>query len=178
MTAPIGRTTHGVIGTMDERDRLRQLEDAVREAVKERTPTPAEQRMSARAASANRRTGLVLLLVVTWVLLGWFWLVRPEWAFGARTTPAASAEVEEARLRFALYLMRGRVEAYRVERGRLPANLAHVGRVEDGVTMRPMLQGYELVGQQGTFTLRLTSAMNPDSFLGGSLDVLQAPKRR
>lgn len=163
---------------MDERERLRQLEEAVREAVKERTPTPAEARISARAASANRKTTLVVVLVGTWILLGWFWMARPEWAFGRRPPPPPSAELAEARMRFALYLMKGRIDAYRSQRGRLPADLTDVGRVEAGVAMRPTLQGYELVGQVGQTTLRLASTMNADSFLGRSLDLLQAPKRR
>src|SRR5690606_32530471 len=127
---------------MEEYERRRLLEEAVRAAVTERQQTPAEARMAAKAAAANRQTGLVVLLLVVWGLLAWVWIARPEWAFGPKARPPASQAVEEAEVRYALYLMRGRVEQFRRAQGYLPATLANVGRVERGVTLHPAPGGY------------------------------------
>jgi hypothetical protein len=81
-------------------------------------------------------------------------------------------------VRYALYLMRGRVEQFRRTQGHLPASLANVGRVERGVTLHPTLGGYVLEGRRGATLLTLNSGMNADSFLGNALDVLERARRR
>jgi hypothetical protein len=158
---------------MNERERLQRLEEAVRAAVADRGPTPAEERLAAQAAAAKRSTGLVVMLLLVWVALGFVWITRPAWVFGPKPRAAAAPAVEEAEVRYALYLMRARVDAYVRQQGRAPSSLQHVGRVERGVTLRGTTGGYVLEGRRGATLLQLTSTMNADSFLGGSLDLLQ-----
>ena len=100
-------------------------------------------------------------------MLGWLWIARPAAVFApdpaAPLTPAAA----EARTRFALYLERARVDAYRQSNGRLPTSLEQAGSVEEDVTFRVTDGGgYVLESRASGTLLQLTDRMNSDSFLG------------
>lgn len=158
---------------MDDWERRQKLEQALREAVQPREPTPAEQRMSQRASRRRNPAMMAAVLLAGWAFIAWIWLARPAFLFGPEPPPPPSAEVREASLRFALYLQRRRIEGYVAARGRLPSALPLAGPVEDGVSYQRTGDGYVLVGQRGDITLRLTSAMDADSFLGTSLETLR-----
>jgi hypothetical protein len=140
--------------------------------VEDRLPTPAEARVAQRA---NRRRGpaaAIVIIVLGWSFMAWVWLTRPPFLFGPDAPPPASAEVTEASLRFAMYLEHQRLEAFAASRGRFPAALAQAGAVEDDVSYERTSTGFVLLGARDGVSLRLTSAMDVDSFLGRSLDVL------
>ncbi len=86
--------------------------------------------------------------------------------------PALTPAQEIAQQRFAVYLTRGRVEAFRRDSGYYPASIAAVGDSEDGVEYRPTSSGYVISSTTGDIRLRLTEKTNPDSFLGNSLQLL------
>lgn len=157
---------------MDDWERRQKLEEALRDAVKDRQPSPAEHRSARRGGRKRNPAVAVAILVLGWACIGWVWLARPAFVFGPADPPPPSAEVREASLRFAMFLEYRRVEAYRAQRGRLPTALTEAGPVEEGVSYQRAGSGFTLIGQRDGITLRLTDAMNPDSFLGRSLEVL------
>lgn len=159
---------------MEDPQRWERLEAAVRDAVETRSKSPAELRSAARGARGERSTRtLVLVLLLLWAVIGWIWSTKPGFIFGVAAPEAQAPAVEEATLRFALFLERGRVGAYVRRHGQVPAALGSSGAVEDGVTLVRTSDGFVLVGQRGDIQLRLNDKMDADSFLGGSLEVLR-----
>ena len=116
-------------------------------------------------------------MVLIWAIIAWIWSTRPAFLFGSNAPVEQSAEIEEASLRFALYLERGRIERHVRTTGQFPARLEDAGAVEEGVSMVRTSDGYELLGNRRGAQLRMSSAMNADSFLGTSLDVLRRTGR-
>lgn len=158
---------------MDDWERRQKLEAALREAVQTRKPSPAEERSAARQA---RRTNPALAfgsLLLGWGFIAWVWVAQPEFLFGPGPPPPPGLEVQEAQLRYAMFLERARIEAHVQARGRLPATLAEAGPVEDFVFYERTGTGYVLIGERGLIRLRLTNRMAADSFLGESLGILR-----
>jgi hypothetical protein len=157
---------------MQERERWDQLEAAVRDAVESQHRAPPDGRRGQRTDLRAHRPMLLLVLLL-WTMIAWIWSTRPAFLFGEQVMAHVSPETEQATVRFALFLERSRVDAYVRRTGQLPANLEATGPVEAGVSMVRTSDGYELFGERGSTQLRLSSAMNADSFLGNSLDVLR-----
>lgn len=157
---------------MQDQQRWDQLEAAVRDVVESQQGESTGRRKPARRSPQPARP-LILLLLLVWSMIGWIWSTRPAFLFGRRITVERTPAQEEATLRFALYLERGRVDAYVRRNGQLPARLSDAGPQEEGVMLVPTSDGYELVGQRRDMVLRLSNRMSPDSFLGNSLDQLQ-----
>jgi hypothetical protein len=155
-----------------DQERWDQLEAAVRDVV---ASTPEPPRGASRTPQSDRasRRPLVLVLMLVWSLIGWIWSTKPAFLFGAQRVVMESPAVEEATLRFALYLQRNRVDAFVRRNGQLPNALAAAGPTEAGVTLIRTSDGYELLGERGATRLRLGSRMSADSFLGGSLELLR-----
>ena len=100
------------------------------------------------------------------------WLVRPT-ARDDEPSPTPVV-IQEASLRFAMFLRRARVEEYRNVYGRLPARM----EPEDGIHyIRRSLTQYDLYGQNGRVKLRLRSTDPPATFLGASLETLMRRRR-
>jgi hypothetical protein len=150
-----------------ERERLQELEAAVRGVMND-TSAPKQ-----RVSHPRSTRPMLLVLLLIWAMIGWIWSTRPAFLFGERPAAVLSPEAEEATLRFALYLERARIESYVRRNGTLPERLEQAGPVAKGVAMYHTSDGYELVGQRRAHELRLTRAMDADSFLGNSLDVLR-----
>ena len=159
-----------------EQQRWEQLEAAVRDAVESQQGQTSGHR-GRRAAPTTAHRPLILLMMLIWALIAWIWSTKPAFLFGAAPVVVQSPEVEEASLRFALYLERGRIERHVRQTGQMPASLEAAGAVESGVSLVRTSDGYELLGNRGGVQLRMSSAMNADSFLGGSLDVLRRAGR-
>lgn len=157
---------------MQDQQRWDQLEAAVRDAVETSQGNIAGRRRATKVTTPPGRT-LILLSLLLWTFIAWIWSTRPAFLFGEPVRATVSAEVDEASLRFALYLERGRVDAYMRRAGQLPATLSATGTVEAGVSMVRTSDGYQLVGRRGASELQLSSRMNADSFLGNSLQVLR-----
>ncbi len=158
---------------MDEAERRQKLEEALREAIQPREASPAEFRARARATRRDRSPFLAAAMVLSWIGLGWFWIAKPAFFFGPKPSPAIPPGKEEASLRFAIYLERGRVDEYVERHARLPESLAETGDVEDSVAYQRAGGGYVLTGRYGPLQLRLSSAEDADSFLGRSIQQLR-----
>jgi hypothetical protein len=164
---------------MQDAHRQDALEAAVRDVMDSQgTPSATPRRSAQPTAKQPPRRLLMLVMLMIWAMIGWIWSARPAFLFGEQEVAVVSPAVDEASLRFALYLERSRVDAYRQRAGRLPTDLAETGPVEAGVTLVPGPDGYQLIGRRGVLELRLTDRMNADSFLGSSLDVLQRAASR
>ena len=162
---------------MDPTTSREELHNAIRVAVDAQRQQAVEDRKArdARRRRKSRDTPLYVGLVATWGLLAWLWIARPDAVFNAREAPPALSPAKaEARARYALYLQRSRLEAFRHAHGRLPNTLRDAGPVEDGVTYQRAGNGYVLTRDVSGNSLRLTNTMAVDSFLGSSLDVLRA----
>jgi hypothetical protein len=159
-----------------EQQRWEQLEAAVRDAVESQQGSSSGGRRRPGAATPTQRP-TILFLVLIWAVIAWIWSTKPAFLFGATPVIVRPPEVEEASLRFALYLERGRLDRHVRQTGSVPATLDAAGPVEEGVSMVRTSDGYELLGNRGGVNLRMSSAMNADSFLGESLDVLRRSGR-
>ncbi len=118
-------------------------------------------------------TAIVACCVAGWAAVAWVWIAQPSWLFGAKEPPLSPAQ-EIAQQRFAVYLTRGRVEAFRGDSGYYPASMRAVGDSEDGVVYQRTGSGYLIQSAAGGLQLRLTDRTNPDSFLGNSLQLLSS----
>ncbi len=153
-----------------------ELRDALRDVIDYTRQEESERRAAqvAHRERSQRQTPLLLLLVALMGTLAWIWIARPASVFGAPSAPVVlTPERAQARARYALFLQRARVEAYRAENGRYPAVLRDAGPVEDGVSYSASSKGFVLEHTVNGKILRLDHAMRADSFLGGSLDVLR-----
>lgn len=146
-----------------------EIEAAIRDAVASRT-NGADDIATRRI---TRKRVLIGFLIVMWATIGWLWIAEPAWLFAPPPGRVATQEEQVASLRFALYLQHARVKAYQARFGRLPTVLSEAGPVEEGVTMSVRGGTFELVGQRSGFELRLSEAMDADSFLGNSIQILQ-----
>lgn len=160
---------------MNDHERERALEDAVRNAVAthaERTTTPVA------AMSSRSQMPLAVAILLGWALIGYIWLAEPAFIFGPTGATEVPAAEREARLRFGMYLQHQEIVAFTRDSGRLPHSL---GELEmdpaDGVQLEFDQQGaWALVGNDGDLSLRLTESMSADSFLGTSLVILQGSR--
>lgn len=149
-----------LVAHRDSEDELRQVR-----AVRER-----------RDRGPNHRPWLTLFIVVAWAFVAYVWIARPAFLFEGPTPTETTASQREARLRYAVYLQRGRVAAYRTEHGRLPETLREAGPVEEGVEYeRTSDSSYTVFGTVDGTVLRLSDRMSADSFLGDALRRLPPP---
>ncbi len=160
---------------MDDRERLELLESALQDAVKDRTQSEAEARNARRGRERRRNPAFAWATVlVGGALLAYLWTARPAWVFVTAEAPTMTAEEEESTLRFALYLERNRIDAFRQREGRLPASLDEAGPVEAGVDYLREGNSFALEGRRGALQLRLSAAMDSDSFLGNAIQTPNA----
>jgi hypothetical protein len=155
-----------------DQERQRELEAAIRDAV-EAQKAAARTQAPLRKAKRNNKA-LLGVLLLTWAGIAWLWIARPAWVFQPDGQPPLSAEQEEAALRFAMYLQRGRVEAYRQRHGVWPGSVADLDQREEGVDFELEGSGYLLTGRRAGNYLVLRSGMNADSFLGNSINILRS----
>ncbi len=152
-----------------------ELRNAVRNVIDSKRQEAMERKAAIAAAKhrEQRQAPMVLLLAVLSATLAWAWIARPAAIFGSPPAPAVLTPARaEAQARYALFLERARVDAYRQVHGRNPAQLADAGPVEDDVTYTISGQGFVLERPVNGKVLRMDHATRPDSFLGGSLDIL------
>jgi len=152
-------------------ERRKELEDAIRAAVDSRKAAESAPAKLTKARRNNK--ALLAVLLLTWASMAYLWIARPAWVFQPDAPQPLNSEQEQAALRFAMYLQRGRVEAYLREHGRLPASVADLDQREEGVELEFEGGQYLLVGRRAGHELLLNSRMNADSFLGNSIDVLR-----
>lgn len=148
-------------------DALRGVLDAQRESSKQLATARANQKR--RDGHTKYQPGLLLFIVAAWAFIGYAWLAKPAFLFEGPHAATLTATQREAKLRFAIFLQHGRIEAFRHDQGRLPKSLREAGAAEDGVEFeRTADDGYEVFGSADGTVLRLSSRMSADSFLGNA----------
>lgn len=127
-------------------------------------------------AQTKYQPGLLLFIVAAWAFIGYIWLARPAFIFDGPSAVALTPDQREARMRYAIYLQRGRVASFQAEHGRLPESLRDTGPVESGVEYeRTSDTRYDVFGSVDGTVLRLSDRMAADSFLGDAIRRLPPP---
>jgi len=158
---------------VDEVERHQRLESAVRAAVATQAENDRADHERAMSPVKRRQRLLVVVLLLSWVAMGWIWSAKPAFIFGAEGV-GGSPQRQEASLRFGMVLELGRAQEYHDRTGQWPTSLdALGGEGEDGVTGAPTAEGFAVKGSDGELHLELTDRMAADSFLGQSLQILR-----
>lgn len=162
-------------------DSKKELGEALQDVLAAQRESDSELR-DARALRKKQdghskyQPGLILLIVAAWMFIGYVWVARPAFVFGGQPSVVLTPAQREAQLRYAVYLQRGRVAAFRAEHARLPESLREAGPVEAGVEYeRTSDSTYTVFGTVDGTVLRLSDRMSADSFLGDALRRLPPP---
>lgn len=157
---------HGPISPEKHAEIHRIVQDFMDEVARE-----TRQKTSPRQVRRTSRPKLIFtFLLVTATLF--VWVAQPT--APAEEIPEPSVVVQEASLRFAMYLKRARVEEYRQLNGRFPVSMDEA----DGIRYRRITdRTYELNGAAGNVRLLLKSSESPDTFLGTSIQTLLRRRR-
>ncbi|MEO5798459.1 MAG: hypothetical protein ABIZ70_03555 [Gemmatimonadales bacterium] len=164
--------------TPDSREH--ELGDAIKNAIEDQRHSTSELRelradRKRHEGNAKYQPGLLLFIVAAWAFIGYVWIARPAFIYEQQPAAALTPAQREARLRYAIYLQRARVDAFRTEHGRLPESLRETGAVESGVEYeRTAENGYDVFGSSDGTVLRLSDRMSVDSFLGDARQHLPA----
>lgn len=158
---------HGPISPEKHAEIHRIVQDFMDEVARE-----TRQKTSPRQSRRSSRPKLIFtFLLVTATLF--VWVAQPT--APTEEIPEPSVVVQEASLRFAMYLKRARIEEYRQLNGRFPVSMDEA----DGIRYRLITdRTYELNGTAGDVQLLLKSNESPDTFLGTSIQTLLRRRRR
>jgi hypothetical protein len=151
----------------EEQVRARALAEVLRDQA-ERVDTArlGEERQQERA---RRRRGA---LIVAWVGIAYVWLATPSW-LRVEQPPEPSVAQEARSLRLHVFLQSQAIEAYRLERGRLPYVLQEAGPPFRGLEYRRFdSRSYELQGRGRRVILRYNSEQPALDFVGEAADLL------
>lgn len=158
---------HGPISPEKHAEIHRIVQDFMDEVARETRQKTAPR----QGRRASRRKLLFTFLLVTASIF--VWVAQPTAPEEEISPP--SVVVQEASLRFAMYLKRARVEEYRELNGRFPASMDEA----DGIRYRLITDRvFELNGTVGDVHLALRSNESPDTFLGTSIETLLRRRRR
>lgn len=159
---------------MAEEGNREQLAEALLEVLAAPRDAAQDQSHAAEALAARRRGRLVTCAIAGWCVLGALWILRPAQVFSPTEALAAAPVLDEAGLRYAMFLQAGRIEEFVEAHHRLPSSLGEAGEVEEGLQWQRLgSAGWVLVGAEAGRTLRLTDQMSVDSFLGKSLATIR-----
>lgn len=113
-------------------------------------------------------------LIATWLAAAYVWIATPAW-LTVQPAPPPTAEEEAQALRVNVFLQSQAIEAYRIERGRLPYVLQEAGPPFRGMEYRRVdSRSYELQGRSDRVLLRYSSDESPFLFAGTATDLLTA----
>ena len=158
---------HGPISPEKHAEIHRIVQDFMDEVARETREKTAPR----KARRVSRPKLLFTFLLVTASIF--VWVAQPT--APAEEIPPPSVVVQEASLRFAMYLKRARIEEYRQLNGRFPVSMDEA----DGIGYRLITdRTYELSGTTGAVSLLLKSSESPDEFLGTSIGTLLRRQRR
>lgn len=155
---------------MTEHERRRALAESLQEAIehpaRRASDLKHERETSRQEVVQRRRRGAGILLLLTWGVLGWLWLAKPEFVFSPSLGQAEGARFSaEEGLRYGMYLQAARIREFQAEHGRLPASIAEAGEAEAGLEYVVEGGRWTLRGTADGTELELTSEMSPEGFL-------------
>lgn len=164
-------------GPVDSRFRISQADERARVLA-------AVLRDQAERAEAARRTQLRRgerhrrrrwALVGTWVAVAYVWLGNPAW-IQVEPVPEATIQAESEALRVRVFLQTQQIEAYRLERGRLPWVLQEAGPPFPGMVYhRTDNRSYALEARSSRIRLDYESRDPMEEFLGSSILRIRPP---
>ncbi|HSW29893.1 MAG TPA: hypothetical protein VLH75_10465 [Longimicrobiales bacterium] len=151
----------------EEQVRARALAEVLRDqAERAETALATEERRDRRD---RVRRGV---LVGTWLVVAWVWVATPSW-LRVEPPPKPPVAVEAQSLRLNVFLQSQAIEAYRLQRGRLPFVLQEAGPPFRGMEYRRFdSRSYELQGRSDRVILRYHSDQPAMEFVGNATDVL------
>jgi len=115
---------------------------------------------------------MTLLLIPVAAFAAYVWFGRPEFIWGPGVKPLPVAQ-SEAGLRWSMYLLGHRVEAYYRAHGEYPSSLAEVGDSVAGVSYVALDSVFELRAMENGKPIILRSDRDVDEFLGPSTLIIQ-----
>ena len=148
--------------------------DAVLAAVLREQTEKAEVEDRARELRARReRPGpRHVALVFATVLAAWMWFWPPS-AIRLQAPPPPTVENEEAALRLVMYFQAQKIEQYRIDTGRVPADLGDAGPVFNGMEyVRLTDSDYRILGRTDRVILSYSSVEPLGAFVGESTSLL------
>jgi len=151
----------------EEQVRARALAEVLRDqAERAEAALEAEERRDQRA---RVRRGV---LTGTWLVVAWVWLATPSWLrVDPPPPPPVAAEAQSLRLN--VFLQSQAIEAYRLERGRLPFVLQEAGPPFRGMEYRRFdSRSYEVEGRSDRVILRYHSDQPSMEFVGAAAALL------
>jgi len=151
----------------EEQVRARALAAVLRDqADRAEAALEADERRDRRA---RFRRGV---LIGIWAVVAWVWLATPSW-LRVQPPPKPTVAAEAQSLRLNVFLQSQAVEAYRLQRGRLPFVLQEAGPPFRGMEYRRFdSRSYEVQGRSDRVILRYHSDQPAMEFVGGAADLL------
>jgi hypothetical protein len=170
----VGGSSSGAKARPSDVDRKLLLRDVMDHAVKVHKET------NKKGVIPNSGSGAVLASILCVPLLAlcvYSVVVRPEWLWGPKAGPLPPVQ-QDANIRFSMFLLAQRIEAFKSARNQYPASLQELGESLPGVTYAKV--------NDNVFELRATEAGKPvvfrsdqpaRAFLGNSFNVIQGSPR-
>jgi len=156
----------------EEQVRARALAEVLRDQAERAEAALAAEEGRERRARIRRGA-----LVGTWAVIAWVWVATPSW-LRVEPPPKPAVATEAQSLRLNVFLQSQAIEAYRLQRGRLPFVLQEAGPPFRGMEYRRFdSRSYELQGRSERVILRYHSDQPVQEFVGGAAALL-APGRK
>ncbi|GMV05741.1 MAG: hypothetical protein AMXMBFR53_20180 [Gemmatimonadota bacterium] len=151
----------------EEHERVRALADVLKDQEQRAEAARVNEERVLRRARVRRGA-----LVGTWAAVAYVWLATPSW-LTVEPPPLPTVTDEARSLRLNVFLQSQAIEAYRLERGRLPWVLQEAGPPFRGMEYRRHDgRTYELEARTDRVLLRYNSQQPPLEFVGEAADLL------
>jgi hypothetical protein len=113
-------------------------------------------------------------LVALWLVIAYVWVGSPSW-LSIEPPPEPTFSQEAQALRLAMFFQSQAIEAYRLERGRLPYVLQEAGPPFPGMEYRRKdSRSYELLGTSDRLRLDYQSEQDPLDWVGAAASLVVA----